>query len=862
MEKSSARAALEWIRRNEKLLAALFSVTVFALALRVLWTHLAAYRPREVAREISAVPRDSILLALGFTVLSYLVLSAYDSLALRYIRRPLSYRRTALASFSGYAVSNNLGLAILTGAPVRYRLYSAWGLSAAEVAQVMLFNGFTFWLGFLSAGALVFLIDAPSPPAWMHLPFATLRPLGVFFLLLVALYAVICIVSRRRLSLFGWRITTPSPRLAIAQIVLSIVDWLVAAAVLYALLPDRKALTYPSVLGAFLLAQVAGLLSQVPGGLGVFESIVVALLSSAAPASEALGALVVYRGIYYLLPLITALGLLAANELARAKARLKPLARILGGWTSALVPNLMAATTFVAGAVLLVSGSLPAMPGRIRWMARILPLPVFEISHFLGSLAGVGLLMLARGLQRRVDAAWHLALTLLAGGAIFSLLKGFDYEEALILGGMFLALLPCRREFPRKSSLWTELFTPGWIAATSVVLIGSLALGLFAFRHVEYRGDLWWRFTIHGDAPRFLRAMVGSLVLALGLGLRRFLQPSGAQPALPAETELARAKEVLQGARRTQAQLVLLGDKRTLFSESGRSFLMYGIEKRAWVALGDPVGDPAEMRDLAWSFRELSDAAGGWSVFYQISPENLDVYADLGLLIQKIGEEARVPLEDFSLEGRAHKPFRHVVRRLENEGCSFEIVPPESLEGILPEIQAVSDAWLRAKSTREKGFSLGYFSADYVRHFPAGIVRREGRILAFSNIWLGADGDEISVDLMRHLSEAPPGIMDYLFTHLMLYGRQIGYHWFNLGMAPLSGLSRGALAPFWHRTGNLLFHHGEHFYNFQGLRAYKEKFGPRWEPRYLASPGGLVLPIVLTNLATLISRGIGGVIRK
>jgi phosphatidylglycerol lysyltransferase len=178
------------------------------------------------------------------------------------------------------------------------------------------------------------------------------------------------------------------------------------------------------------------------------------------------------------------------------------------------------------------------------------------------------------------------------------------------------------------------------------------------------------------------------------------------------------------------------------------------------------------------------------------------------------------------------------------------------------ELKRISDTWLSEKNTREKGFSLGFFNEDYLKRFPAGIVRKNGKIVAFANIWLGAEKEELSVDLMRYVSEAPHGVMEYLFTHLTLWGKQEGYRWFNLGMAPLSGLEDRPPAPLWNRVGVFIFRHGEHFYNFQGLRQYKEKFDPTWEPRYLACPGGLSLPFIFTNLASLISGGLKGAISK
>ena len=165
------------------------------------------------------------------------------------------------------------------------------------------------------------------------------------------------------------------------------------------------------------------------------------------------------------------------------------------------------------------------------------------------------------------------------------------------------------------------------------------------------------------------------------------------------------------------------------------------------------------------------------------------------------------------------------------------------------------------RNTREKGFSLGFFDPVYLQRGPVAIVRKEEKIVAFANLWLGAEKEELSPDLMRYLPEHP-GIMEYLFIQLMLWGQREGYQWFNLGMAPLSGLEDRTLAPLWNRLGAFVFRHGEHFYNFQGLRQYKEKFAPEWTPRYLASPGGLALPRILTNVATLISGGLKGVITK
>jgi len=282
---------------------------------------------------------------------------------------------------------------------------------------------------------------------------------------------------------------------------------------------------------------------------------------------------------------------------------------------------------------------------------------------------------------------------------------------------------------------------------------------------------------------------------------------------------------------------------------------MYGVEGRSWVALADPVGEPSEHAELAWRFRELSDRHDGFTVFYQVEAAHLSLYVDLGLTLSKLGEEARVALPEFSLAGGAKKALRQAVHRLADQGLTFRIATPVEVVARMEELRAVSDAWLAPKHTREKGFSLGFFSPEYLRRFPAALVEWRGELIAFANLCCGGAKQELSIDLMRHRPTAPNGTMDFLFVELMRWGRTEGYASFNLGMAPLSRLPDHALAPLWNRLGALVFRHGEHFYNFQGLRAYKEKFDPVWVPRYLASPGGLALPRVLTNVAALVSGG-------
>lgn len=838
-----------------------------AAAFFLLAQQLKSYHYRDLMRQVWTLPHSHLSLALLLTAVAYSVLAGYDAIALSYVEHPLPLQRIAFGSFIAYALSHSLGFPLLlSGGPVRYRFWSAWGLSTSEIAQAISFAGATFIIGMIAVAGVVFLLEPNGTIALLKLPLTSLKPLGLVCVLLVSGYIVLAATRNKSFTVFGWKFPVPSLRLVVAQLAVAVVDWTAAGAVLFVLLPPGYRLSYLPVLGVFLLAQLVGIISHVPGGLGVFEAIVVLLLKPFVPAASIVGSLLAYRAIYYLLPLVIALTLLIAFEARRRRERVSGMAtkagEFVGRWLPALLPQILSMATFVAGVILIVSGATPAIRSRVTALDSVLPLGIIELSHFAASLAGAALIILAWAIKRRLDAAYTLTIATLCIGVVASLLKGLDWEEAFALSVVLLAVLPSRRAFYRKAAITNEPFTNGWIAAVVVVGVVTTWLAFFSYHNIDFTSPVWWEFSGRGDAPRSLRAMTGVLGLLMLFVLSRKLRHAPAAPDPPSARQLGLAVRIAAESPETIANLALLGDKALLFSDSGRSMIMYAVEGRSWVALGDPLGEESERAELAWRFRESVDQHGGWPVFYEVSARHLPIYIDLGLTLLKLGEEAIVPLGDFSLEGGARKALRRTRKDAAKAGATFEMIPAEETRNFLPNLRQISDEWLSSKRTKEKGFSLGRFDDSYVKTFPAALIRVGDAVVAFANVWLGADKNEISIDLMRYTSVAPPGVMEFLLIELMIWARDNGYRRFNLGMAPLSGIENRSLAPLWNRIGALLFSRGEPFYNFQGLRQYKEKFDPVWEPRYLASPGGLVLPRILANVASLISGGLTGVVTK
>jgi phosphatidylglycerol lysyltransferase len=841
------------------------SLLIFVLALSLLYHIGDEYHWRDVSAEIRNLPWSRIVLALFFTVMSYLLLTLYDTLAVRQVGGQVPYPKIALTSFIAYTFSNTLGFALLTGTSVRYRFYSALGLSTGQIARVVFFCSVTFFLGLFLVGGLSLSLGMASLPATIQLPgwlYPLLHSLGLLAVGLALAYLVLPLVRSEPLRFRNYVLPLPRWQDSAAQMLVAIGDWMAAAAVCYVLLPTADGLSYWHVLSIFVVANLLGVLAHVPGGIGVFESVVTLLLAPLLPAAQVLGALIFYRLLYYVLPFFTALMLFASLEVLRHRQHLGQVQAFLNS-AREFLPALISLGAFAAGTLLLFSGATPGIDSRLTWLLQILPLPLLEMSHLMGSISGVLLLLLARSLYRRYDAAFRITQVLLVAGILFSLLKGLDWEEATLLGTLFVAMWPCQSLFYRRGSLIHAPFTLGWLLAFGAVLLGACWLLLFSYRHVDYSHDLWWLFSPEAMASRGLRALGGVVGVVAAAGFAYLLRPMRINPGQPSDAELGKAQALVAQASSTHGHLAQLRDKSLLFHPSGEAFLMYAIEGSSWVVMGDPIGKESRFAELLWQFRELCDYHDGSPVFYQVRPHYLPDYLELGLTPFKLGEEAIVDLRQFTLSSSKWRSLRQSHAKALRDGLSFEVIPAEAVAPWLPQLRAISDAWMEGKEGREKGFSVGSFEADYLCSGPVALVRHEQTLVGFANLWTSQSLYELSVDLMRyHPGLTSGGVMDFLFTELLAWGQVQGYQQFNLGMAPMSGFANHPLASFWGKLGKVLYVRGNRFYNFQGLRRYKEKFNPEWQPRYLLCPGGMALPRILTNLVSLISRGPLGVLHK
>ena len=611
---------------------AVFGVALLVGAVYVVQKEFRDLSAADIREAMAALPARALAVAAGLTVVAYLVLTIYDKLGAVYAGRRVSWPRTMLASFCGYSLAHNLGFAAVSGAAVRYRLYSAWGLTPLEIAKIVGFTSLTFGLGGLALGGLVLLAE-PEVVPWFgdHLPLWALRLLVVPFWGAVAGYVVLSLFVRR-VRVFKYDIDLPGPRMALAQTALATVDVAVTAAIFYALLPSAEGLTFLRFVGIYLAAYAAGILAHVPGGLGVFDGAVMLGLQPYLPAAEVVGALLVFRLYYYIVPLFLAGGLFAGFEISQRRGVLARFAAAGQGADALKVPAI-ASLVALAGALLLFMSALPVHGTIVEgWLGRAGALA----SHFAASVVGSLLLVMAYGLTRRLSIAWWGSLALLLNAAAIAWVRGESWWlwGALLLTAALLASL--RSAFYRDARLTREPLSDQALVPLVAVAVCGISLALVAYGGGRFSEESWWEVVLSPEAPLSLQFTVGLTAVLLLAGVARLLRP--AKLGVAAWDEAARGRLRHLGALApVQADGAVFGEK----ERAGFAFLKRG---KVWLALGDPAGAREDAISAIWRFRDACERAGVDPAFWRVGPGLLRVYADIGLTAVPLappGQEAK-----------------------------------------------------------------------------------------------------------------------------------------------------------------------------------------------------------------------------
>ncbi|MBW4518471.1 MAG: DUF2156 domain-containing protein [Scytolyngbya sp. HA4215-MV1] len=536
--------------------------------------------------------------------------------------------------------------------------------------------------------------------------------------------------------------------------------------------------------------------------------------------------------------------------------------------------NLWMATLLTAtmGVVNLLSAVTPGLPARRNWLELFFPFSIRAGGHLFAAIAGFALLLLSINLLRRKRVAWWLTIGLLIVSIVSHLIKGLDYEECILATLLLAQLFLMRRVFTAQSDrpsiaqglrvlIGAVLFTLAYGTAGFYILDGHFKVDgqLSNFGFVQSLLQTLAMFFTEDNAGlepqgRFANFFADSIYIVgavtLTFALLMLLRPVLLRNDSTTRANYQRARQIIdQHGQTSLARLALLNDKVYYFSPTGQSVVAYVAKGRAAISLGDPIGPATDRQETLVAFCEFCDRNDWFPTFYEVLPENLPLYDALGFQRVQIGEEAIVDLKTFTLKGKANQNLRTACNRLTKTGHTVQVYQPPISDELIQSLKPVSDEWLRAKQGAEKRFSIGWFDRDYLRNCFMGVVYDSGgRIVAFANLLSGYNRLEVTVDLMRHRQEIEKGTMDFLFVSLFQSLQSLGYEAFNFSLSPLAGVGQTPDSQRIEKGLNYFFEHLNQFYNFKGLHQFKEKFQPRWEPRYLVYPSLATLPDVAVGL--------------
>ena len=534
---------------------------------------------------------------------------------------------------------------------------------------------------------------------------------------------------------------------------------------------------------------------------------------------------------------------------------------------------ILALVTLGSGIANLLSLLDRAWPRRATGLIELFPMEFLHVSRFITLLIGFALIVTSLNVYRRKERAFHSVLVLSCASVVFHLTRGLNYEDAILSLAVVALFLATRDQFRVRSAVPNIGAALLVIAVATVVVLGY---GIAGFWYMDRR-DFGIDFTVPDSIRRtlefltlqsdpaivahtrharwFLNSLNVIATVAAGYSLFQLYRPVAYRFSIGPRDHAAASEIVASYGRSALDYFKTWPDKTLFFSPSHRAFLAYSVAGSDAVVLGDPVGPEEEIEETIRTFKVFCQESDWRFGFHQALPDFLPIYRRLGFKKLKIGDDAIVDLTRFSLEGRKMREFRNALTRMGKVGIGFRRYDPPITREVMHEMRDVSNEWLLFSGRRERQFSLGTFQQDYVGSTPiVAATDAGGRILAFVNIVPSYHQGETTIDLMRRRTEAPNGIMDFLFVNLFLESREKGFTRFNFGLAPMSGFAEQDEGSREERAIHAFFQRLNFLFSYRGLRSYKAKFATSWEPRYLVYRNALDLPRLAIALSRISER--------
>lgn len=835
------RENLVFKKNRTTFLKAIIGISVLLIILYVLRQEVRNFNFSKSLDILRQEPNSRIIIMFFMGLIAVSSTTLYDFISCRELGIKIKNKDLFRLSWIANSTNNFVGAGGIAGGSLRTALYKKEGIETKKAINISLI----IWLTTLTG---------LSSLIWLNIKYITLLDnkiymfLSIIFSLYIFVYFFINKIPYLKTKFKNNIVFNLPVKTKYKLVLVAILEWSMAslffAYLMHVFTPQA---TLRQSIVVFILAMIIGLCSFIPGGIGSFDLACIYgfnLFSINSPGI--LVGIILYRVFYYIVPWVLSMILLVEEFLDEKKKNSNKDLNIINEFGI----KALSALTFFSGTVLIISATMPMVVDRFEFINKFLSIPMLQFSQL--TVMGIGfiLIILSKGILDKVKGSYSVTLTLLIIGALITLIKGLSFEAAIFLIIIAVLLYLSKDKFYRES---TPLKPKGILVSIGIILLTTfMYLIIYEAMHNHMLFNPY-KFLINEFMYKpktifsylFILCIITFMIHIVTVKRLHFTQPT--------DKDLEELNKFLQKYDgNSKTHLLFLKDKSFYYAMDKKVLIAFKAFKDKMIVLGDPIGDKSLFKEAINEFRLYADKYNMIPVFYEIDEENLPLYHENGYNFFKLGEEAVVDLENFTLDGKKKADLRYIKNKMEKGLFQFEMLYPPIDNDIILKLKEISDQWLEGR--KEKGFSLGWFNKEYINLSPVGIIKKDEEIIAFATIMPGYDDKTVGIDLMRLIPKPPNGTMDALFYSLIKWAQENEYKQFNLGMAPLSNVGVNKFSKKGEQMGKYLFIYGSKIYSFKGLRRYKEKFDPSWHGRYLAYPFRSNLPVILVDLATLVSK--------
>ncbi|WP_027398592.1 bifunctional lysylphosphatidylglycerol flippase/synthetase MprF [Anaerovorax odorimutans] len=806
---------------------------------------------------IRLIPIQYIILFLILGIIASVSMVLYDVFGLKEFKYEIEKKYLFSISFVANSLNTLLGLGGLTGASVKTLLLKKHNI---ELKEMLFYNGviMTSSITGLCFFSIFTLINFHNT----YLQINQHKWLLIFLVGFSFYFIFYFFMEKIIKQLKQWAVTFGISRLIKLKFklaVVSIIEWGLASVLFFTITTYfHSDLNFINVISVFVISSITGIVSFLPGGIGSFDLIaIIGLQNMGLTPNEALSVVILYRIFYYFTPSALAIIVFSLQVLKKAEEKGYVIKSNVYGQ---FVATTMTIIVITCGIVLLISALTPSLITRSKLISDIISIPFLQYSRSFSIAIGLMLIITSKEIFNRVKRSYYVAMTLLLAGGIFTFIKGLDVEELIFIVISMAIMRLSKTNFYRESIIIKPSHLITIALSVFILLIAYLKVSHILFS--DYINRFHYPHIIFHNINAFIHSGIIVYSIFLIFIIVWYFKRKRIENDLRFENmESERLNLFLKKYKGHHlSHLIYLGDKNLFWAVDNQVLIAYSIYSNKAIVLGDPVGENSFLSDGIQEFQRFMDSYGYRVVFYEVNESNLSMYHDNGYYFFKQGEEAIVNLQKFEMIGSNRRNFRNIVKRFERDGYGFEVLEPPFNNDFLDELEGISLEWLGKR--KEMGFSVGWFDRSYLQKAPIAIVKNisENKIIAFVSLMCQEQvKDNVGIDLMRFRNEVPNSTMDFIFIKSLIYFKEKGYKYFSLGVAPLSKVG---YAPQSHRVekmANFVSKHGMKIYSFEGLRKFKDKFDPNWEPRYLAYPQLIFLPALFLELSLLVNKNKKGV---